>query len=154
LKRPLAHVVLTLALFACLWVSRVFLSARLVGLVIPEANLWTIALVAALGALLPGVPLGLAYGLIKARPILGSALAIAAGASVLELALASWSVAWWSFVTWWVLPLECVTLMVCFPAAAWAGSALASGVRPVVRRRFGITLFALLALGIGAWPWL
>ena len=117
---------------------------------VSEANLTAIALVAAVSAVLPGVPLGFAYGLIYPRPILGRALMVAIGASVIELAFASYSVNWWEFVSWWVLPLECATLVVCFPAAAWAGSVLARRMDPAASRRAGIALYALLAAGIAA----
>ena len=149
-KRVLAFVVFAVALFACVWLSRVSLAGRIVALVVTEANLTAIALVAVVSALLPGVPLGFAYGLTHASPVLGRAFTVAIGASVIELAFATYSVNWWDFVSWWVLPLECATLVVCFPAAAWAGSVVARRMDPAVSRRAGITLFALLALGIAA----
>jgi hypothetical protein len=154
LLRALAYVVLTLVLFVSLWMSRVFLAVPVVSLFLQETSPLAIALVAAAGALLPGVLLGFAYGLIPERPVLRRALAIALGAGAIELVLASLTVNWWEFVTWWVLPLEWATLVVCFPAAAWAGSAAGARIRPVVRRRGGIALFTLLALGIAGWPWL
>jgi hypothetical protein len=149
-KRGLAFIVFAVALFACVWLSRVSLAGRIVALVVTEANLTAIALVAAVSALLPGVPLGFAYGLIHARPILGRALMVSVGASVIELAFATYSVNWWEFVSWWVLPLECATLVVCFPAAAWAGSIRARRMDPAASGRVGIALFVLLALGIAA----
>ena len=149
-KRVLVWLEFTLALFGCIYLARAFVSGRIVALVVTEANLTAIALVAAVSALVPGVPLGIAYGVTLPRPILGRALTVAVGASVLELAFATYSVNWWEFVSWWVLPLECATLVVCFPAAAWAGSVVARRMDPAVSRRAGITLFALLALGIAA----
>jgi hypothetical protein len=120
LKRTLAYVALAVALFACVWTSRVFVSPRLVTLLLPMTGLLAVALVAVFGGLLPALPFGVGYGLLAPRPLAWKAFRIALGACVFELALASASVRWWSFFTWWVLPLECVTLMLCFPAAAWA----------------------------------
>ena len=154
LLRVIAYVVLTLVLFVSLWMSRVFLAVPVVSLLLQETSPLAIALVSAAGALLPGVLLGFAYGLIPERPVVRRALAIALGAGAVELALASLFVNWWEFVTWWVLPLEWATLVVCFPAAAWAGSAAGARIRPAVRRRGGIALFTLLTLGITGWPWL
>jgi hypothetical protein len=82
------------------------------------------------------------------------ALAVAAGASALEIGLASATVEWWAFLTWWVLPLECATVMLSFPAAAWAGSELATRLPDTARRGWGIALFALVTIGAVAWPWL
>jgi hypothetical protein len=150
----------TLALFGCIYLARAFVAGRIVALVVTEANLTAIALVAAVSALVPGVPLGIAYGFTRGRPILGKALTVAFGASVIELAFATYSVNWWEFVSWWVLPLECATLVVCFPAAAWAGVAATMHVSEVARRRVGIALFVVLAplaltgLGIVVAPWL
>jgi uncharacterized membrane protein YfcA len=73
---------------------------------------------------------------------------------VLELAFASISVPWWSFVSWFVLPLECITLVVFFPAAAWIGSRLLVKKPPDVRRRVGLVMFAVLTLCAIVWPWL
>jgi len=153
-KRVLVWLVFAFVLFACMWLTRVFLAGRIVALVVSEANLRAIALVSAVSALTPGVPLGFAYGLIFPRPILGRALAVALGASVIELAFNTYIVNWWEFVSWWVLPLECATLVVCFPAAAWAGSAVVGRMRPAVGRGIGIALFVLTALAIVAWPWI
>lgn len=152
LKRILVFAVLVMALFACVWVSRVFLGARLVGLVMPLAGVQAVAGVAIIGGLLPGLLLGFAYGLINARPLFWSALAVALGACVVELALATKTVNWWEFVTWWVLPVECVALMVSFPAAAWVSSRLAASAQPALRRRCGIAVFALLTLGAVTLP--
>ena len=154
LLRVIAYVVVALTLFACLWMSRVFLAVPIVSLFVQETSPLAIALVAAVGALVPGVLLGFTYGLIPEQPVFRQAVAIALGAGALELALASITVNWWEFVTWWVLPLEWVALVVCFPAAAWAGSAAGARMRPTLRRRGGIALFTLLALGIVGWPWL
>lgn len=154
LKRMLTYVVLVMALFACVWVSRVFLALPLVSLIMTPSGVQAIAGVAIIGGLLPGLLLGFAYGLIRARPIFWSAFAVALGACVVELALATLTVNWWEFVTWWVLPLECAALMVSFPAAAWVSSRLAANSQPTLRRRCGIAVFALLTLGAVAWPWL
>ena len=152
--RLLAYLVFTLALFACVWVSRVFVAAPLAALMIPLESLGAIALVAIFGGLLPGVALGLAFGLIVERPVVRKALAVAAGASVLELGLASATVDWWAFLTWWVLPLECVTLLLAFPAAASMSSRLAASMSEAARRGCGIAIFALVTMGAVAWPWL
>ena len=160
LTRALIWAEFTLALFGCIYLARAFVSGRIVALLVTEANLTAIALVAAVSALVPGVPLGIAYGSTRGRPILGTALTVAFGASLLELAFATYSVNWWEFVSWWVLPLECATLVVCFPAAAWAGAAASVRISAVARRRVGIALFVLLAplaligLGIIMSPWL
>ena len=154
LLRVIAYVVVAFTLFACLWMSRVFLAVPIVSLFVRETTPLAIALVAAAGALVPGVLLGFAYGLIPERPVFRRALAIALGAGAIELALASLTVNWWEFVTWWVLPLEWIVLVVCFPAAAWASAAAGARMRPALRRRGGIILFTVLALGIVGWPWL
>ena len=153
LLRVIAYVVVALTLFACLWMSRVFLAVPIVSIFLQETSPLAIALVAAAGALVPGVLLGFAYGLIPERPVFRGALAIAVGAGAIELALASVTVNWWEFVTWWVLPVEWVALVVCFPAAAWVGSVAGARMRPALRRRGGIAMFTLLALGIVGWPW-
>lgn len=154
LKRWVDYVLPALALFACVWVSRVFVAADVVALVMPLASLLAIALVGVVGGLLPALPLGVGYGLMRARPVVSAALVVASTASVLELVFASLSVPWWSFVSWFVLPLECITLVVFFPAAAWVGSHLLSSRPPAVRRRAGLILFAVLTLCAIAWPWL
>jgi len=154
LLRVIIYVVLTLVLFVSLWMSRVFLAVSIVSLFLRETSPLAIALVAAAGALVPGVLLGFAYGLIPERPVLRSALAIAVDAGAIELALASVTVNCWEFVTWWVLPVEWVALVVCFPAAAWVGSAAGERIRPALRRRAGFAFFTLIALGIVGWPWL
>jgi hypothetical protein len=118
----LIYVVLALALFGCVWASRVFLAPQVVELLMPEMGVLAVVLIAILGGLVPALPLGIAYGLLAARPVARKALGIAVGAGVIELALASVAVPWWSFFTWWVLPLECLTLVIFFPAAAWAAA--------------------------------
>jgi len=154
LKQTLVFVVLVVALFACVWVSRIFLALPLVSLIMTPSGVQAVAGVAIAGGLLPGLLLGFAYGLIKARPILWSAFAVALGACIVELVVATMSVNWWEFVTWWVLPLECVALMVFFPAAAWLSSRLATNAQPALRRRCGIAVFALLTIGAVTLPWL
>ena len=124
LRRTLIYVLLALALFACVWAARIFLSAQVVELMMPAPSLLRVALASALGGLLPALPFGIAYGLLAAFPVAWKAVRVALGASVLELLFASLAVSWWSFFTWWVLPLECLTLVVFFPAAAWAAARL------------------------------
>jgi len=154
LARLLAYLAFAFALFACVWVSRVFFAAPVAELIMPLESLAAIALVAILGGLLPSLMLGVCYGLIVARPIVRKAFAVAAGASILELGLASATVEWWAFLTWWVLPLECITVLLSFPAAAWAGSEIATRLPDTARRGWGIALFALVTIGAVAWPWL
>src|SRR5215471_9770147 len=122
IKRIALYVVLVLVLFVCMWASRVFLAPWIVELLITETSVLGVALVAILGGLIPALPLGLGYGLLAPLPVVRKALRLALGAVVVELALASLSVPWWLFFTWWVLPLECLTLVVFFPMAAWAGA--------------------------------
>lgn len=147
------YVLPALALFACVWVSRVFAAAELVALVMPLASLLAIALVGVVGGLLPALPLGLAYGLMQERPVMLAALVVALIAAALELVFASISVPWWAFVSWFVLPLECIALVVFFPAAAWIGSHLLTSQPSAVRRRIGFIVFAALALGAISLPW-
>ena len=122
LKRISIYVLVVLALFACMWASRVFLAPRIVELLITETTVLGVVLIAILGGLIPALPLGIGYGLAAAPPVGWKAFRIALGAAVVELALASLSVPWWLFFTWWVLPLECLTLVVFFPAAAAAAA--------------------------------
>ena len=122
LRRLSIYLLLVLALFACMWASRVFVAPWIVEQLIAETTVLGVVLIAILGGLIPALPLGIAYGLLAAPPVVRKALRIALGAAVVELALASLSVPWWLFFTWWVLPLECLTLVVFFPAAAWAAS--------------------------------
>ena len=124
MKRLSLYILLVLLLFACMWASRVFLAPRIVELLITETSVAGVALVAILGGLIPALALGIVYGLLAPLPVVRKAIRIALGASVVELALASLSVPWWLFFTWWVLPLECLTLVIFFPAAAWAAAQL------------------------------
>jgi hypothetical protein len=120
LKRLSIYLLLVLALFACMWASRIFLAPWIVEQMITETTVLGVVLIAILGGLIPALLLGIGYGLLAAPPVVRKALRIALGAAVVELALASLSVPWWLFFTWWVLPLECLTLVVFFPAVAWA----------------------------------
>ncbi len=153
LKRVLAYGLPAFALFICVWATRVFLAVEVVALFMRMSGLLAIAAVAAVGGLLPSVPLGLAYGMVRPRPIASIALKIAAAACVLELAFASLTVPWWSFLTWWVLPTECLVVLVVFPIAAWIGSHLFSRSDPLVRRRVGIGAFVFLVLCALGGPW-
>jgi hypothetical protein len=153
-KETLARLALALALFACIWVSRVFLAGEVVGSVMPLAGFTAVAWIAVVGGLLPALPLGFAYGLMRTRNVLAGAMVVAVLACVVELAAASVAVPWWKFVTWWVLPLECVTVLLVFVFAAWAGSQSLPRVLPVVRFRVGLAMFVLLAVGTVTWPWL
>ena len=146
LKRVLTYGLPALALFVCVWATRVFLAVDIVALFMRMAGLLAIGSVAVVCGLLPSVPLGLAYGLIRPRPVLGAAFTVAAIACALELAFASLSVPWWSFMTWWVLPTECLVMLVVFPVAARLGSGLLTRLESTTRRRIGIGVFVLFAL--------
>jgi hypothetical protein len=113
-----------LALFACVWLTRVFVAADLVAQWHSLAGLRAIAAIAIVGGLLPAVVLGVVYGAFNGAPVVRSALAVAAAACVLELGFASLSVPWWLFITWWVLPVECLVVLIVFPSAAWLGARL------------------------------
>ena len=152
LKRIAAFALPALTLFVCVWVSRVFLAVDIVGLFYPAGGIKAVALVAALSGLLPAVPLGIAFGLMQ--PKASAALAVALGASAVELASASVAVAWWSFLTWWVLPLECAVLIVFFSGLASVGARLLPRLRSAVRFRIGLVGFALVTLAAVTWPWL
>jgi hypothetical protein len=153
-KQTLARLALALALFACIWVSRVFLAGEVVGSVMPLAGVAAVAWIAVVGGLIPALPLGFAYGFMSTRNVLAGAIVVAVLACVFELAAASVAVPWWKFVTWWVLPLECVTVLLVFLFAAWAGSQSLPRVLPVVRFRVGLAMFVLLTVGVVTWPWL
>ena len=144
-----------MALFACIWVSRVFLAGEVVGSVMPLTGFAAVAWIAVVGGLLPALPLGLAYGFMSTRnSVLAGAIVVAVLACVFELAVASVAVPWWRFVTWWVLPLECAAVLLVFVLAAWAGAQSLQLVSPVVRFRIGVAMFVLFTVGAVAWPWL
>jgi len=134
LKRALVYGLPALALFICVWATRVFLAVEIVALFMRMSGLLAIAAVAVVGGFLPSILLGIAYGVFGPRPVVYSAFKTALMACVLELAFASLSVPWWSFLTWWVLPTECIVVLVVFPAAAWIGSYLSTRRDPVVNR--------------------
>jgi hypothetical protein len=152
--RILTYVAFAVGLFACVWVSRVVLATPFVEYFTPIATRSAIALVAIVAGVLPALAVGIAYGAFEGRPILWKAAAVAFGAGVIELALASAAVDWWAFITWFVLPLECLTLLLCFPVVAWAVSGLVARVEPAARRRGGIILFVFILLCAAwlAWP--
>ena len=153
-RRVLAYGLPALALFVCVWATRVFLAVDIVALFMRMAGLLAIGSVALVGGLLPSLPLGIAYGLIRRRPVLAAAFTVAVIACALELVFASLTVAWWSFITWWVLPTECLVVLVVFPAAAWVGTKLFTRMDPVKRRRIGIGVFMLVTVCAIAWAWL
>jgi hypothetical protein len=154
LKRFLTYALPALSLFVCVWVTRVFVAVDLVALVMPMTGLNAIAAVAVVGGLLPSLPLGFAYGLLRPRPVLGAAFMVALIASLLELAFASLTVPWWSFLTWWVLPAECAVVLASFPAAAAVGERFTRRARPDFRRRAGVAVFIVVTLCAIVWPWL
>jgi hypothetical protein len=153
-KRTLGTLALGLALFICVWVSRIFLAGPIVGSFMPLAGKAAIAWIAVVGGAVPALPLGLTYGLMRGRGVLSGAGVVAVLACALELATSSVAVPWWTFVTWWVLPLECVTVLAFFVIAALVGSRLMPGVRPVVRSRVGACTFVMLTVGALTGPWL
>ena len=152
MMQALASLALALALFVCIWVSRVFLAGTVVGSVMPLVGVAAVAWIAVVGGLLPALPLGFAYGLMGNRNVLAGAIVVAVLACAFELAAASAAVPWWTFVTWWVLPLECVTVLLVFVFAAWAGSQSLQRVLPAVRFRIGVAMFVLLTVGAVTWP--
>jgi hypothetical protein len=154
LELLLMYVLPALALFACVWVTRVFISAQIVAVALQMTGLLAIALVAVLGGLLPALPLGLGYGLLWPAPVYRRALAIAALAALCELGFASLTVPWWLFFTWWVLPLEGATLLVVFPLAAWVGTRVYPSASLGARRRAGVAIFIAMTLCAIAVPWL
>jgi hypothetical protein len=104
--------------------TRVFVAADLVAQWGTLTGLRAIAAIAIVGGLLPAVVLGIAYGAFNGVPVARRALAVALTACVLELGFASLSVPWWLFITWWVLPVECLVVLIVFPSAAWLGARL------------------------------
>ena len=154
LRRALIYGLPALALFVCVWATRVFLAVDIVALFMRMSGFLAIGSVAVVGGLLPSLPLGIAYGLIRARPIVAAAFTVAVIACALELVFASLTVAWWSFITWWVLPTECIVMLVVFPVAAWIGTRLFPHLDPNTRRRIGIGVFVLATLGAVACAWL
>jgi hypothetical protein len=153
-KQTLAALALGLALFACIWVTRVFLAGEIVGLVMPLAGFAAVASIAVVAGLLPALPLGFAYGFMRTSNGFAGAIVVALLACVFELAAASVAVPWWKFVTWWVLPLECMAVLLVFAFAAWAGSHSLQRVLSVTRFRVGVAMFVLLTVGMVTWPWL
>jgi len=154
LQRFLLFALPALALFACVWVTRVFVAADVVALGLRMTGLKSIAAVAVVGGLLPSLPLGFAFGLLVGRPVAKRALAVAFAACVIELAFASLTVPWWAFFTWWVLPIECVIVLLVFPAAAGIGAMAFGKTAARMRLRAGATIFGVLTLCALVWPWL
>jgi hypothetical protein len=152
LKRTLGSLALALALFLCLRVGRIFIAGDIVELFVPLSGRVAVAWIAIVAGVVSALPLGLAYGLLRARSVLAGAIIVAVLACALELATSS-VVSWWRFVTWWVLPLECFSAFAVFVAAALAGSRLLPSVRPVVRFRLGVAVFAVITVGVVAWSW-
>jgi hypothetical protein len=149
-KQALGSLAMALALFICLRVSRVFLAGDIVGAFMPLTGRAAIVWVALVAGALPSLPLGLAYGLLRARNVLAGAMAVAVLACAFELTTSS-VVSWWRFVTWWVLPLECVTALLVFATAALFGSRLPQPMVPVARFRLGVGVFLLITVSAIAW---
>jgi len=154
MKQVLASLALGLALFVCVWVSRVFFAGQVLGPLIPLTGLVGIACIAILGGALPTLPLGFGYGLMRHDNVLAGALVVVVLACAFELATSAAAISWWKFKTWWVLPLECLTVLVVFLIAALAGSRSLQGVVPSVRFRLGAGLFVLITVAALCWPWL
>ena len=153
-RRVLTGLILGLALFTCVWVSRVFFTGQILGSLIPMSTLREIAWRAMVGGAIPALPLGFGYGLMRHRNVLLGSVLVALLACMIELATSSASVSWWNFKTWWVLPLECITVLVLFVGAALVGSQSLRRVPQHVRSRLGAALFILLTVGALIWPWL
>jgi hypothetical protein len=153
-KRVGISLTLAAALFICVWVSRVFFTGQILGPLLPMTTLREIAWRAIVGGAIPAVPLGFGFGLLRHRNVLASALVVATLACTIELATSSASIPWWKFKTWWVLPLECITVLVLFAGAALAGARCLRRVPQQVRSRLGAGLFVLLTVGALSWPWL
>jgi hypothetical protein len=153
-KEVLANLAFGSALFVCVWVSRVFFAGNVLAPLLPLTGLAAIAGIAMVGGALPTLPLAFGYGLMPRRNVLVSAIVVAILACAIELAISSASIAWWKFKTWWVLPLECLTVLVVFVASALVGSRSLGSVLPRTRARLGGGIFALTVLAALAWPWL
>jgi hypothetical protein len=153
-KQVLTSVVLGLALFVCIWVSRVFFVGQVLGPVIPMTGLGAIAVLAVIGGALPALPLGFGYGLMRHRPLLVGAVAIALLGCGVDLAMMSAVLPWWTFITWWVLPIECITVLLVFVAAAFGGARSLPRLVPPTRSRLGAAVFVVMTLGAVTFPWL
>jgi len=154
LRRALFYGLPALALFICVWVTRVFLATDIATRLLQLTGLQAIASVAVIGGLLPSLVLGIAYGMIRAQPVVRNAFIVALAACAFELAIASLSVPWWLFMTWWVLPIECVIVLVAFPVASWLGAILFARADPEARRRIGIAVFVVVLAAAVLWAWL
>ena len=154
MKQVLAGLALGLALFVCVWVSRVFFAGQVLGSIMPLTGSIAVACLAIVGGALPTLPLGFGYGLMHHGKVLTGAIVVALLACMLELVTSSASVSWWRFKTWWVLPIECVTVLVVFAVAALIGSRSLQNILPLVRFRLGVGIFVLITVGALCWPWL
>ncbi len=153
-KQGLASLALGLALFICIWVSRVFFAGQVLGPVIPMTGLGAIAVLAVIGGGLPALFLGFGYGLMRQRQLLIGAVMVAVLGCVIELGTSSAALPWWKFITWWVLPVECITVLVVFVASALAGAQSLPRLVPPTRSRLGAAVFVVMTLGAVTWPWL
>jgi len=154
LKQALATVALALGLFLCVWVTRVFLAGEIVGPLMHLTVRAAIVGIALIGGALPSLPLGLAYGLMRSRNTAAGALVVAVLACAPELGISTASVPWWKFRTWWVLPLESLTVLVVFVLAAILGARLRKPLEPRFRVGLGVGLFVLLTVCAVTGPWL
>ena len=154
LKRVLIYGLPALALFVCVWSTRVFLAVDIVALFMRMAGLLAIGSVAVVGGLLPSVPLGIAYGLDPSAPraprgVHGGIDSLRTGTCV--------RVAQRALVV--VYDLVGVADRMHrhargVPGAAWLGSRLFPRLEPATRRRIGIGVFVLFTLCAIAIAWL
>jgi hypothetical protein len=153
-KRIAASLALGLALFIGMRVARVFFVTPILGPLMPTSVLWAIAWIAIIAGVIPALPLGFGYGLMRHRNVLVGAIVVALLGCVLELATSAAQLPWWKFITWWVLPLECVTVLAVFVIAALVGSRSLHRVSPSVRAGLGVGIFVLFTVLALTWPWL
>jgi hypothetical protein len=153
-RRVAASLALGLVLFIDIWVCRVFFAGPILGPLMPLSVLWAIAWIAIIAGAIPALPLGFGYGLMQHRNVLVGAVVVALIGCLLELATSAARVSWWKFITWWVLPLECITVLAVFVIAALVGSRSLRRVLPPVRSRLGVGIFVLFTALALSWPWL
>jgi hypothetical protein len=152
-KQVLVSLALGLALFICLWVSRVVFVGQVLAPSIKMTGLGVIVMLAIIGGALPALPLGFGYGLMRHRHLLTGAVAVAVLGCVIELATMSAVLPWWTFMTWWVLPIECITVLVVFVAVAFAAARSLPRLVPPTRSRLGAAVFVVITLGALTFPW-
>jgi hypothetical protein len=153
-RRVAASLALGLALFIGMRVSRVFFVTPILGPLMPLSVLWAIASIAIIAGVIPALPLGFGYGLMRHRNVLVGAVAVALLGCVLELGGSALQIPWWNFITWWVLPLECIAVVAVFVLAALLGSRSLHRISPPARSRLGAGIFVMFTALALTWPWL